>query len=134
MEYFKYDYKNVNREINFTNYETFISNMKMYKYYLFDLSLIQYDPKVDLKVRNKTKFVIYKQKFFFVLPYLVILPMILIYKKRNFFSTKMLHREFRFISSLFGGLLGVRILQKGLLKYDGDNILIDLAKNKSHSL
>lgn len=134
MEYFKFEYKNVDKEICFTNYDTFVTNMKIYKYYLFDLALLQHDTKVDTKIRNEAKFILTKQKALFILPYLIIFPTIFYYNHRNFFTTKMLNKEVKLISILFGTLMSIRVAQKALLKYDGDKILIDISKNKLHSI
>ena len=134
MEYFKYDYKNVDSEINFQNYETFLTDMRSYKFYLFDISLMQHDPKLPQQMRKKSKFIIFTQKVLFVLPYFIIFPAIYYHSRRNFFTMRIRHKEFNLISYLFGTLIAIRLLQKGLLKYEGDKILIEAAKNNFHSV
>jgi hypothetical protein len=134
MEYFKYDYKNVDSEINFQNYETFLTDMRSYKFYLFDISLMQHDPKLPQQMRKKSKFIIFTQKVLFVLPYLIIFPTLYYYYRNNFFTMRIRHKEFKLISYLFGTLFAIRLLQKVLIKYEGDTILKDAATNNLHSV
>jgi hypothetical protein len=134
MEYFKYDYKNVDKNINFKNYDTFLTDMKSYKYYWFDLALMQYDPKLPDHMRKKSKIIIKTQKIFIALPYLIIFPTIYYYGRKNFFETRMINKEIKFISRLFGFLIAIRVIQKSILKYEGDKILVDSAINKLHSI
>ena len=134
MEYFKYDYKNVDKNINFKNYDTFLTDFKSYKYYWFDIALMQYDQKLPSDLKHKSKLIINTQKLFLVLPYLIIFPTIYYYNKRNFFETRIINKEIKLVSRLFGILIGLRVLQKSLLKYEGDKILIDCANNKLHTI
>ena len=133
MEYFSFNYKNVDQKISFNNYDSFVTNMKAYKYYLFDLSLIRHDPKISQENKNKAKSIIIKQKVLFFLPYFFIFPIIYFYNKRNFFSVGMINKEIKLVSYLIGFLLTIRIAQKALLKYEGDKMLVDISKNKEYS-
>jgi hypothetical protein len=134
MEYFSFDYSKVDKDINFKNYDSYITNMKIYKYYLFDLSLLRHDTKVCNKKRANAQNLIMRQKMLMAFPYCIAFPLLYYYHKRNFFSVGFIDKEIKLISYLFCFVLFVRIAQKALLKYEGDEILIDVSKNKEHSL
>ena len=134
MEYFSYNYKNVESEINFNNYDKFITNLKTYKYYLFDLALLQHDIKTEPEYRQKAKNIIFRQKILLIVPYIAIFSTFFYYYRRNFFQVKLLQKESKIVSNLFLFLLANRIFQKGLLKYEGDKLLIPVAKEGKHSI
>ena len=128
MEYFLFDYTTVKKEINFINYENFISNNGTYKNYLFDLSLLQHDNEVPLEYRNKAKNMIRLNKILILAPYPFIAIFLLIKKRRNFFITKIYFQERNLFFRMFLFLFSFRILQKALLKYQGDLILPEIKK------
>jgi hypothetical protein len=134
MEYFSYDYSKIDNKKNFTNYDSFITNMKIYKYYLFDLSLLRYDSKVSKENRVKAQNLIMRQKMLIAFPYCFVFPILFYYHKRNFFNVGLIDKEMKLISLMLSFILIVRIGQKVLLKFEGDDILIDISKNKEHSL
>jgi hypothetical protein len=134
MEYFIYDYKNVNSNIEFTSYDRFLTNLQIYKYYLFDLSLLKLDPKIDESARYKSSNILNHQKTLFFLPYpITALTFIYLYKT-NVFNSRIYLIEFKAVRRLLGLVIFTRLFQKALLKYEGDKILIDVAKNKNHTL
>lgn len=128
MDYFVFDYKKANKEINFHNYESFISNNKTYKYYLYDLMLLRFDKNKSEEIRNKAKNHIFMQKLIFFAPYPIISLLVFLKYRSGFFSVQFYHLEQRYFFNLFMGLLGYRILQKAYLKYEGDKILIEEAQ------
>lgn len=134
MEYFKFEYKNVKKEVNFSNYESFVTNMKNYKYYLFDLALMRHDPLINENAKSKANNIIQRQKLLFFMPYPMVAFTFLYYHKKNLFTVSMVNRETKIVFNLFMMLIGVRILQKVLLKYEGDKLLIDIANNKAYSI
>jgi hypothetical protein len=134
MEYFIYDYRNVKSNLEFTNYDRFITNFKTYKYYLFDLSLLKSDPKTDEATRSVACNIINKQKLLFLLPYVITGISFFHLYQTNVFKSKIYLKEFKTVRSLFMLVLITRIIQKGLLKYEGDKILIETAKNKNHTI
>jgi hypothetical protein len=134
MEYFKFDYANVKKEFGFSNYEKFIFNNKDYKYYMFDLGLLRYDMEVSEGIREKAKKIINCQKIMVALPYIVITGFIGYYHKRNYFKAKMYTREHRLFLNLFIFICAFRILQKGFLKYQSDETLFNVQKEKSEKI
>lgn len=134
MEYFSYDYSKINRDLKFTNYDNFITNMRIYKFYLFDLSLLTYDPITPKEKKNQARNILIRQKFLFILPYLIIFPTIYFYNKSYFFSSGALNKEINLIGKLFALVITIRIIQKALLKYEGDSLLIDIKMNKEYSI
>jgi len=124
----------VKREINFSNYDSFITNMKTYKVYLFDLALIRYDKNINLKLKTKADNCIKRQKFLFFLPYLLIGSTLFYHYRKKLFQVNMINKELGIITQLFFLLIFFRIFQKGLLKYEGDQILHEIAANKSHTI
>jgi len=134
MEYFIYDYKNVKSRIEFTNYDRFITNFKTYKYYLFDLSLLRSDPKTDDTTRSIACNIINRQKFLFCLPYVITGMSFFHLYRTNVFKSKIYLKEFKTVRRLIMLVLITRILQKGILKYEGDKILIETAKNKNYTI
>lgn len=134
MEYFSYDYSKINRDLKFTNYDNFITNMRIYKFYLFDLSLLTCDPITPKEKKNQARNILIRQKFLFILPYLIIFPTIYFYNKSYFFSSGALNKEINLIGKLFALVITIRIIQKALLKYEGDSLLIDIKMNKEYSI
>jgi hypothetical protein len=131
MEYFKYEYENVQKEFKFSNFENFLFHPYLYKFYLFDLSLLRFDPKTDDQMKLEAKSVINKQKALFILPYPIVALTLLFYKRKNLLDSRYTGK---IVFSLFTFVVTTRIIQKGLIKHEGDKILIDIAKNKSHSI
>jgi hypothetical protein len=134
MEYFIYDYKNVNSNLEFTAYDKFITNFKTYKYYLFDLALLKCDPKTDQITRTNSSRIISRQKLLFFLPYPIVICSFIYLYKTNVFHAKLFSKELKTVKNLMGLVFLTRIFQKGLLKYEGDKILIGVAKNKNHTM
>lgn len=123
MEYFLFDYANVKTEKNFQNYENFISNNATYKHYLFDLALLQHDKDVPVTYRDKAKNILFIHKALFFVPYPFIGFYLFVKKRNNFFVTNLYYQERQLFFKLFSVILGYRILQKVMIKYQGDDIL-----------
>jgi hypothetical protein len=133
MEYFLFDYAKVKTEKNFQNYENFISNNAIYKHYMFDLALLQHDKDVPAEHRDKAKNILFFHKALFFVPYPFIGFYLLMKKRNNFFVTNLYYQERQLFFKLFSILLGQRILQKALIKYQGDGILPKIKKDyKQH--
>lgn len=125
MEYLWFDYKNVNKQIAFSNYDNFITNNKNFKYYAFDLFLSRYD--MELKKGNKPEKYVKIQKTLFIIPYILV-SFILISKYRNGFFIRNdfegISKESKYIFKLFCGVMIYRVIQKGILKYMGDDLFV----------
>ena len=134
MEYFLYDYTNVRTEINFQNYENFISNNAVYKHYLYDLSLLQHDKEIPSEHRNKAKNILRIHKVLFFVPYPFIGFYIFLKKRNNFFITNLFYQERALFVRLFSILLGYRIIQKSLIKFQGDKILPEIKKEYKQNI
>lgn len=133
MEYFLFDYGSVKTEKSFQNYENFISNNAIYKHYLFDLGLLQHDKEVSAEYRNKAKNILFIHKALFFVPYPFIGFYLFMKKRNNFFVTNLYYQERQLFFKLFSVILGYRILQKALIKYQGDDILPKIKKEyKQH--
>lgn len=133
MEYFNYDYSNIKKETK--DYEKFISSGNPYKYYLFDLGLMQYDKEIDKSYREKAKNILYTQKVLMFAPYPVILLSLFYLKRRNYFSVNTVYdREFKTLFHFFMIVIGTRAFQKGLLKYQSDDLLQDVQKYKNSNI
>jgi len=123
MEYFLFDYANVKTEKNFQNYENFITNNAIYKYYLFDLALLQHDQEIPLEYRIKAKNILSFHKAMFFIPYPFIGAYLYMKKRNNFFTTQLYFKERALFFKLFTIIISFRVLQKAILKYQGDEIL-----------
>lgn len=134
MEYFTYGYKNVKTDFTFYNYELFMSSNKVFKYYLIDLALISYDPKIPKAEKDSANSTLQKQKFLFCLPYPIVLSIVLFYKRKKFFSTNIYLREQILFIKLFIFVSSIRLFQKGLLKYDAEDLLKKISSEKLHSI
>ena len=134
MEYFIYDYTKVKKELNFQNYETFLSNGKIYKHYLYDLGLLQYDIEIPNEYRKEARNILNLQKFIFLLPYPFIGSYLLFKKKSNFFTTNIFYLERQLFYRLFTCIFSFRILQKSVLKYQGDKILPEIKEKYKHNI
>lgn len=133
MEYFLFDYANVKTEKNFQNYENFISNNAVYKHYMYDLALLQHDKDVPAEYRNKAKNILFVHKALFFVPYPFIGLYLLFKKRNNFFVTNLYYQERQLFFKLFSVIFGYRVMQKALIKYQGDSILPMIKKEyKQH--
>jgi hypothetical protein len=134
MEYFIYDYTKVKKELNFQNYETFLSNGNIYKHYLFDLGLLQYDSEIPNEYRKEAKNILKLQKIIFLLPYPFIGGYLLFKKRNNFFTTNIYYLERQLFFRLFTCIFFFRILQKSVLKFQGDKILPEIKEKYKHNI
>lgn len=131
MEYLYYDYANTKTDITFSNYEKFITNGKIYKYYLFDLFLMRYDSNQPKdKVEKAYKYVAI-QKILFLLPHFVNISFISYLYYKGLFEEQNFHSEKRIFKRLFFFYILCRISQKALLKYQVDDIITIQVKNKN---
>ena len=131
MDYLYYDYKNTKTEITLSNYEKFISNGKIYKYYLFDLFLMRFDSNQSRDKIEKAKNYVNIQKALFILPHLFNFSVISILYYRGFFDTHDYIAEKKIIKRLFCFYIICRIVQKGILKYQVDKLITSELINKS---
>jgi hypothetical protein len=130
MEYFNFDYSNVKKENK--DYEKFISSGYPYKNYLYDLALLQYDKEIDKKFRDKARNILYTQKVIMFVPYPIVILSLFYLKRKNYFSPNTIYdREFKTLFHFFMLVLGTRALQKGLLKYQSDDLLKEAQKIKN---
>jgi hypothetical protein len=132
MEYLDYDYKSIKKEITFPNYEHFITNGKVYKHYLFDLGLIKNDQQMPKELRRRAAEVLKIQKLFFVIPYPIVLARLIYLYRRNYFAVNMFEREFKTVINLFLLVFTTRVVQKGILKYQADDLLQEAKKYKEN--
>lgn len=123
MEYFKNNYSNVKTEINFSNYADFIMNNTSYKFYMFDIFLARFDKKLNESQRMEADFIAKTQQIFFIIPYCLIFGSLFICSRRNIFKTNNYEREHKIFFNLFMMLLFSRMIQKSLIKYQGDKFL-----------
>jgi len=123
MEYFKNNYSNVKTEINFSNYADFIMNNTSYKFYMFDIFLARFDKKLNESQRMEADFIAKTQQIFFIIPYCLIFGSLFICCRRNIFKTNNYEREHKIFFNLFMMLLFSRMIQKSLIKYQGDKFL-----------
>jgi len=123
MEYFQYDYSNVKTEINFSNYANFIMNNSIYKYYMFDIALARLDNKISQKQREEATKITRIHKLLYILPYTFIFGSLIICTRRNIFKTNNFDREHKIFFNLFMLILFSRMIQKSVLKYQGDKYL-----------
>lgn len=122
MEYLKFDYRNTKTELTLTNYEKFISSNKFFKFYLFDLMLTRYNVEVSSDIREQAVEYVRIQKILFVVPYAVV-SLVFLYKHfSGFFVTKIYIRELKLLRNLIAFTFVWRMMQKGLLKYQVDQI------------
>lgn len=126
MDYLEYDYKSTNKELSFNNYDRFVWDFRLYKTYLFDLSLLQHDSGKNLQQRQQATSILQTQKLLFFLPYPITAATLIYCWRRNVFKTKLYDREAKMFIKLFCFYLSVRVFQKGLLKYQGDKLLSSL--------
>lgn len=124
MEYLKYDYKNVKKEITFTNYDSFITNNRCFKFYMFDIFLAQYDLQLSEDKRAKAKHYAYTQKILTVAPYIVTPIIFFGMHQRGVFLVKDINSEVKYIFNLFLGFTAFRLFQKGVIKYQGDSLFV----------
>ncbi len=133
MEYFLFEYASVKTEKNFQNYENFITNNAIYKHYLYDLGLLQYDKDVPAEYRDKARNILHMHKALLFMPYPFIGFYLYLKKRNNFFLTNLYYQERQLFFKLFSVILSFRIIQKALIKYQGDEILPKIKKEyKKH--
>jgi hypothetical protein len=131
MEYFNYDYSNIKNETK--DYEKFILSGYPYKHYLFDLGIMQYDKEIEKSYREKARNILNTQKALMFAPYPIILISLFYLKRRNYFSQNTVYdREFKTLFHFFIIVLGTRAFQKGVLKYQSDELLQDVQKLKKN--
>ncbi len=130
MEYMTFDYNNINKDVNFTNYYNFALNNKLYKFYIYDLFLSQYDNDLNKDYVEKSKSLANQQKFLLVLPYISIFSFITLYYFKGFFISKNFDKEKRLIIKLFLLTTTFRFFQKAYLKYECDSHLTTIYKSK----
>ena len=129
MEYLQYDYQSTKNSLK--DYEKFISNGYFYKHYLFDLSLITYDNTLPKDYKDNATKIINFQKLIFISPYpIVLLSFVYLYRK-NYFSSIIYDREFKITFNFFMLVLMTRMFQKGLLKYQSEDLLKEVKKLKN---
>lgn len=124
MEYLKYDYKNVKKGISFTNYDSFITNNRCFKFYLFDTFLAQYDLQLTDEIRAKARKYAYTQKILTIVPYIVTPIIFFGMHQSGVFLVKDFNSEVKYIFNLFLAFTAFRLAQKGVIKYQGDNLFV----------
>jgi hypothetical protein len=133
MEFFNFDYSTIKKDNK--DYEEFISSGYPYKHYLFDLGLMQFDEEIDRPYREKAKNILNTQKALLFAPYPIVFLSFFYLKKRNYFSQKTIFdREFKTLFHFFVLVMATRGFQKGLLKYQSDELLQDVQKIKNNMI
>jgi hypothetical protein len=129
MEYFEYDYTKVNRDLSFKNYEAFISG-RLYKRYLFDLGLLRYDSNMPKTIKDRANDVLFLQKVMTLVPYPLVLARLYYLHRKGFFSVNNFEKEFKTVINLSLFVIAMRCLQKGVLKFQADELLLEASKFK----
>ena len=123
MEYFKFEYSKANKDSIYNNYEKYLLNSTIYKFYVFDLFLLRYDSSFQSTIIKEADYLVKIHKLIFFLPYPIFLTAMYVKYKQNFFSVKNYPKEISFALTGCALLVIYRLGQKLYLKYDFDRFI-----------